>query len=175
MKLLRLRVFFFSPHMFRSHPNSGPSDRYSYREHIFQETDRWYLGSNLEHIPAPTSHKDFSPNLYKNTQLVKNQISPPGTSLPGSWRDTCRFLRCLHGGRQGVFWHPLRRRHGVTPCEQTENEELGSGESPELQEPSSAPHETPRYQSGRDGNFPVGGQTGRNAVDVRSWQFYWQV
>lgn len=83
------------------------------------------------------------------------EACPPDTSLLGSWRDTCRSPRCWHGDQQGVLRHPRGRRRGATPCEQTENEALGSGESPEPPGPSSAPHETPRSQSGRAGSFPV--------------------
>lgn len=71
------------------------------------------------------TEKIIAANSFLSNVIRGCVMSPPGTSLPGSWRDTCRFLRCLRGGQQEVFWRPLRRRRGATPCERTENEELG--------------------------------------------------
>lgn len=76
------------------------------------------------------------PKILKSPKDKEYAVSPPDRSLPGSWQDTCIFPHCLRGGQQEAFWRPLRRRRGATPCEQTENEELGSEENLELPKPS---------------------------------------
>lgn len=96
------------------------------------------------------------PSLLTQLAQSTTQSGPsPDTSLPGSWRDTCRSLRCWHGDQWAGSQRRTVLRHGATQSGRTESAKLWSAETPDRPEPSSVPPETQSFQSEHDGNFPV--------------------
>lgn len=111
-------------------------------------------------LDSPTSSKHYHAFEHKTGDLIIEDwltllaVPSPDTSRPGSWRDTCRSPRCWHGDRRTGPRRPPARRRGATRSEPTGSEGLGSAETPDRPEPSSAPRETPSCRSERDGSFP---------------------